>query len=92
MKSFEYWKSYVATNGFFFLQETHLSIGDEEKWKGKFNGKLFFSHGETDSCRVLIGYCGIQEQAVINEKCGNSGRILLIERNIDDSLFADEYL
>ena len=46
MKLFEYLMSYVATNGFVFLQETHSSIGDEKKWEDEFNGKLFFSHGK----------------------------------------------
>ena len=52
MKLFEYLKSYVATNGFVFLQETHSSIRDEKKWEDEFNSKLFFSHGKTNSCGV----------------------------------------
>ena len=49
-------KSYVISNGIVFLQETHLSINDEKKWEDEFSGKLFFSHGKTDSCGVLTGY------------------------------------
>ena len=56
MKLFEYLKSYVVTNGFVFLQETHSTIRVEKKWEDKFNGKLFFCHGKTNLCGVLIGY------------------------------------
>ena len=56
-------------------------MGDE------FNGKLFFSPGKTSSCTVLVGYYGTKKLEVINKKCDNSGRILLLEINIDDSLF-----
>ena len=84
MKLFEYLKSYVTTNGFVFLQETHSSIRDEKKWEDEFKGKLFFSHGKTNSCGVLIGYYGTKKIEVINKKCENSGRILLLEMNIDD--------
>ena len=42
MKLFEYLKSYVGSNRFVFLQETHSSISDEKKWEDEFNGKLFF--------------------------------------------------
>ena len=31
MLSFEYLRSYVTSNEFVFLQETHSSIGDEKK-------------------------------------------------------------
>ena len=38
VKLFEYLKSYVATNGFVFLQETHSSIRDEKKWGDEYRG------------------------------------------------------
>ena len=47
----------------------------------------FFSHEKTHSCVVLIGYYGTKKIEVINKKYNNSGRILLLEINIDDSLF-----
>ena len=87
MKLFEYLKSYVATNGFVFLQETDSSIRDEKKWEDEFRDKLFFSHRKTNSCGVLIGYYGTKKIEVINKKCDNYGQILLLEINIDDRLF-----
>ena len=87
IKLFEYLKSYVATNGFVFLQETHPSIRDEKKWKDEFRGRLFFSHGKTNSCGVLIGYYGTKKIKVINKKCDKYGRILILEINIEDRHF-----
>ena len=48
MKLFEYFKRYVATNRFVFLQETHSSIRDEKKWEHEFKSNLFFPHGKTN--------------------------------------------
>ena len=87
IKLFENLKSYVATNGFVFLQETHPSIRDEKKWKDEFRGRLFFSHGKTNSCGVLIGYYGTKKIKVINKKCDKYGRILILEINIEDRHF-----
>ena len=87
MKLFEYLKIYVATKGLVFLQETHSSIRDEKKWEDEFRGKLFFSHGKTNSCGVLIGYYGTKKMEVINKKCGNYGRIMLLKINNEDRLF-----
>ena len=43
-KLFEYLKSYIATNGFVFLQEANSSIRDEKKWGDEFFWQaLFFS-------------------------------------------------
>ena len=51
MMSFEYLRSYVTSNKFVFLQETHSSIGDEKKWEIQWHA--FFSHG-TIICGVLL--------------------------------------
>ena len=59
------------------------------KRNGKVNStaSFFFSHGISNLCGVLIGYYETKKLEVINKKCGNSGRTLLLEINIDDSLF-----
>ena len=87
MKLFEYLKNHVATNGFFFLHETHSLIRDDQKWEDKLRGKLFFSHGKKNSCGVLIGYYGTKKVKIINNTYDNYGRILLLEINIDHKLF-----
>ena len=45
VKIVEYLKNYVTSNDFIFLQETHSSVKDEKVWGDKFEGQLFFSHG-----------------------------------------------
>ena len=87
IKLFEYLKSYVTGNGFIFLQETHSCINDEIKWRDKFNGELFFSHGKTNSCGVAIILYGSQTIEQMNKISDKSGRILLAEATIDDTVF-----
>ena len=48
----------ISSNGIIFLQETHFSSKDGIKWKGEFQGELYFSHGKTNSCAVGTGYTG----------------------------------
>ena len=87
IKLFEYLKSYVTGNGFIFLEETHSCINDEIKWRDKFNGELFFSHGKTNPCGVAIIFYGSQTIEQMNKISDKSGRILLAEATIDDTVF-----
>ena len=41
-KENKYIHSYVTSNGFIFLQETHSSTNDEIKSEDKFKDELFF--------------------------------------------------
>ena len=84
---FEYLKSYVTSNGFVVLQETHSSLKDEKLWIDEFKGQLFFSDGKTNSCGVAIGFVGKRALNILNIKRDNLGRILVIEVKIDDSVF-----
>ena len=68
IKLFEYSKSSVTPNGLIFLKDTHSSMSNEKKWEDKFNGKLFFSHIKTNSCRVLICYHGTKKFEIIIKK------------------------
>ena len=87
IKLFKYLKSYVTGNGFIFVQETHSCINDEIKWRGKFNGELFFSHGKTSSCGVAIGFYGSKTIEQIKKISDKSGRTLLVEATTDYTVF-----
>ena len=87
IKLFEYLKKYVGPNGFIFLQETHSSINDEKKWQEEFEGKLFFSHGKTNSCGVAIGFYGNKKLEIVSQKQDHLGRILLLEVKIEETQF-----
>ena len=43
---------------FFFLQEIHSPIKNENIWVNDFNGPVLFSHGTSNSSGVLIAYLG----------------------------------
>ena len=61
-----------------------LVMKEIERW---IQGQAFFLSRKTNSCWVLIVYYGTKKTEVTNKKCGNFGRILLLEINIDDNLF-----
>ena len=87
IKIFEYLKEKIVPNGLLFLQESHSTINDEIKWKDEFNGKLYFSHGKSNSCGVLIGFIGNKRFNVVKELKDKNGRILILDAIIDDSKF-----
>ena len=54
----EYFRNKLGNNGILFLQETHSTFNGENIWKNDFNGLVFYSHGTSQSCSVLIAYFG----------------------------------
>ena len=60
---------------------------NEIKWKDEFYGNLYFSHGKSNSCRVLIGFSGNKTFTVKKRLYNENGRILILEPLIDDSEF-----
>ena len=78
-------KSYPSC-GFLF------SIGDTlhhtwwKKWNDKL-GKLFFSHGQRNSCGVAFGFIGNTSFEVSNKKQDESGRILILDVKVSDNNF-----
>ena len=67
-----------------FLQETHSRRDDEQKWRDKFGGNSFFSHGKRYSCGVLISYTGTHNFVVSNLKNDNDGGILILDVTINN--------
>ena len=74
LKLIEHFKSKIMTHGILFLQETHSSSDDEQKWRDNFGGNTVFSHGKRNSCDVLISYIGTHNFVVKIRKL-----ILMIE-------------
>ena len=54
----EYFRNKLSNNGILFLQQTHCALNDENIWKNGFNGHIFYSHGNSQPCGVLIVYFG----------------------------------
>ena len=51
-----------------FLQETHFSVEKEKQWSDNFEGKIFYSHGTTNSCCVAIAFLGSKSLEVVEKK------------------------
>ena len=57
-KMFEYFRDKVSNKRIIFLQETHSTEDAHNKWRDDFQGQIFFSHGTTNFCGVMIGFLG----------------------------------
>ena len=88
LKLIEYFKSKLNHNGFLFLLETHSAIKNENTWINDFNGPVFFSHGASNSCGVLIAYLGKTSFVLNKQKTDKAGRILILDVTLD----ADQYI
>ena len=87
LKLFKYFKDKIVSYGFLFLQETHSTVNDEIKWEGDFTGEVFYSHGKSNSCGVLICFIGSKRLFIRNKLSDNNGRILILDVDIDDENF-----
>ena len=54
----EYFKNKIGNNGISFLQKAHSIFNEENIWKNDFNVPVFYSHGASQSCGVLISCFG----------------------------------
>ena len=75
-----------------FLRETYSNRKVEQKWKEDFHGKVFFSHGKTNSGGVLIAYIGTEIFAVKKQQTDHSGRVLILDVSINDSEYFDKLI
>ena len=83
LKLFQYFKNKISPKGILFLQETHSAKVTEKIWSDEFNGNLFFSHGKTNSCGVLVGFYGNINYFVKKKLTDNSGRVLALDVTIN---------
>ena len=68
LKLIEYLKHKLESNRVLFLQETHSVSDDENAWNDDFEGQVFFSHGASNSCGVLIAYLGCKSLVVKSKR------------------------
>ena len=87
LKLIKYFKDKIVSNGFLFLQETHSTVNDEIKWKDDFKGEVFYSHGKSNSCGVLICFIGSKRLFIRNKLSDNDDCILILDIDIDDKNF-----
>ena len=85
LKLFKFLKNKIDPEGILFLQESHSSVETEKKWIDDFNGKIYYLHGKTDSCAVLIAVYSNLNIYVKNKVHGNDGRVLILDATINGS-------
>ena len=84
LKQFEYFKSNLKPIGLLFLQEVHSTIDCGKTWKDKFGGDLHFSHGSSNSCRVLIAFYNNQDITVRKKLPNKKKRVFVLDAQIYD--------
>ena len=77
----------VSNIGIIFLQETHSTQDGHNKWRDDSQRQIFFSHGTTNSCGVMIGSLGNKKINCNKIRTDNNGRIIVLEAEIDDEIF-----
>ena len=85
LKLFNFLKNKIGPKGILFLHETHSSVETENKWIDNFKDKIYYSHGKTNSCGLLIAFYGNLNICVKNKVNDNDGRVLILEATIDGS-------
>ena len=85
LKLFNFLKNKIGPKGILFLQETHSSVETEKKWIDDFKDKIYYSHGKTNSCGVLIAIDGNLNICVKDKVHDNDGRILILDATINGS-------
>ena len=83
LKMIQYFKNRLLPQGILVFQETDSTESNEASWRDEFNATLFFSHGSSNSCGVLIGFLGQFDVNVLNQMCDSKGRILVLNVTID---------
>ena len=67
-----------------FLQESHSAFNDENIWKNHFDVPVFYSHGTSQSCGVLIAYFGYLSFSVNKQVKDKNGHILILALKIGE--------
>ena len=81
----QYFKEKIGSTGVSFRREIQSSSKVEQKWKEDFKGRVFFSHGKTNSCGVLTTYLGKKTFNVKKQETNKEGRILILNVSVNDS-------
>ena len=83
----EYLRNNINNNGFIFSQEKKTSSNDEQKRKDNIRDPLYFSHGKSNSCGVVVGYCGTEAFKVTNTACDKNGWSLILDAELNATNF-----
>ena len=59
-----------------FLQETHSTSENANKWENEWGGKIVFSHGKSNARGVCILFRKGLDVTVLNQATDNCGRLI----------------
>ena len=78
----------------FFFQECHSTTECEKIWQKNWDGKLFFSHGSSNSTGVAIAFSKALNIDINmnNISRDENGRILILEASYDSKIFVYQFL
>ena len=82
-KIFKFLNNKVSKEGVFFLQETHSTPADEDKWTNEWGGNLVFSHGSSNSTGVIVGFNNKFSHKLEKITRDQNGRVLIIDFSTD---------
>ena len=68
IKLMEYFKIQLTHSGLLFSASNNSNVKNENSWTNDFNGWVFFSHGASNSCGILIAYLVKHPLSLINRK------------------------
>ena len=80
-----FYKFHSSKHQLFFLQETHSTQQIESQWSSEWGGKIYFSHGTSESRGVCILIKNSISIDVHNTVALPTGRLLLLDATINNS-------
>ena len=71
LKLIKYFEDKIVSNGFLILKETHSTVNDKITQKDDFKGEVFYSHGKSNSCGVMVSFIGSRNLFIKNKLSEN---------------------
>jgi exonuclease III len=71
-----------------FLQETHVTKGQEPKWKKLWHGKMVFANGTSKSKGVAILLPKLLDYNIISETLDPGGRYIALKIEIEGTIYS----
>ena len=85
-KIFNYVKKNSSGNSIIFLQETYTTAKIEKLYKYQWHGNMIFSHGTSNSRRVIVAFRhGLEYKMLSDPICDPNGRYIVLDMEIQGS-------
>ena len=71
----------------FFIQETHSTSKDEQIWSAEWGGKVFFSHGTSESRGTAVLISNSFNGKITEVEIDQDGRYIILSVQVDDIVY-----